>query len=134
MGNKVSIIIFSGTTDKLMAAGVLSQAYAAMGSDLEIFVTFWGLLNFTKGEKKMMMPKDFEQMGPMFAQSMKAHNVASWYDMLKEAKEFGAKIYACSMTCDLLGISREQLDPIIDDVVGAASFVANSEGAQVLFI
>jgi peroxiredoxin family protein len=134
MTNKVSIIIFSGTTDKLMAAGVLSQAAAALGNDVEVFVTFWGLLSFTKGEKKMMLPKEFEHMGPMFMQSIKEHNVPSWYDMLKEAKELGAKIYACSMTCDLFGIGKDQLDEIIDDVVGAATFITESEGAQVLFI
>ena len=59
MGNKLSIIVFSGTTDKILSAGVLSQAAAAMGSEVNIFVTFWGLLSFTKGEKKMIMPKEF---------------------------------------------------------------------------
>jgi peroxiredoxin family protein len=134
MANKFSIIIFSGTTDKLMAAGVLSQAATALGDEVKVFVTFWGLQSFTKGEKKMLLPKEFEHMGPMFMQSMKAHNVPSWYDMLKEAKELGAKVYACSMTCDLFGITREYLDPIVDDIVGAATFITESEGGQVLFI
>jgi peroxiredoxin family protein len=134
MANKLSIIVFSGTTDKLMAAGVLAQAAAALGTDVEVYATFWGLLSFTKGEKKMTIPKDFEQMGPMFAKAVKEHNVPSWYDMLKEAKEFGAKVYACSMTCDLFGIGKDQLDPIVDDIVGAGKFITESEGAQILFI
>ncbi len=134
MANKLSIILFSGTTDKLMAAGVLSQAAAALGNDVKIFATFWGVLSLTKGEKKMLLPKEFEHMKPKLMESMKAHNVPSWYDMIKEAKALGAKVYACSLICDLFGIGKDQLDPIVDDIIGAAAFITESEGAQLLFI
>lgn len=134
MTNKLSIIIFSGTVDKLLSAGVLTQAGAAMGNEVNVFVTFWGLLSFTKGEKKMIMPKEFENMGPALMEGMKREHVKSWYEMLKEAKEMGAKIYACSMACGVMNIKREDLDPIVDDMVGAAKFLAESEGGQVLFI
>jgi peroxiredoxin family protein len=134
MGNKLSIIVFSGTTDKILSAGVLSQAAAAMGSEVNIFVTFWGLLSFTKGEKKMIMPKEFEHMGQAMMEGMAREHVASWYSMIKEAKEFGAKVYACSMACGVMGIKREDLDPIVDDMVGAATFLQQAEGGQTLFI
>ena len=132
--SKLSIVIFSGTGDKLLSAGVLSQAAAAMGTEVEVFVTFWGLLSFTKGEKKMIMPKEFEAMGPALMEGMKREHVKSWYEMLKEAKEFGAKIYACSMAAGVMNIKREDLDPIVDDMVGAAKFLADAEGGQMLFI
>lgn len=134
MENKLSIILFSGTTDKVLAAGVLSQAAAAMGDEVNVFVTFWGLLNFTKGEKKMMLPKEFEQMGPALMEGLKRENVKSWYDMMKEAKDLGAKIYACSMACGVMNIKKEELDPIVDDMVGAATFLQQAEGGQTLFI
>ncbi|MEM0130040.1 MAG: DsrE/DsrF/DrsH-like family protein [Thermoplasmatales archaeon] len=134
MEEKVSIILFSGTTDRIIAASVIAQAAAVLGQDVKIFATFWGLLNFVKGEKKMMLPKEFESMGPMLLEGMKRDGVKSWYEMLKEAKEFGAKIYACSMTASIMGIKKEDLDPIIDGVVGAATFVQESSGGNTLFI
>ncbi|MEM0167039.1 MAG: DsrE/DsrF/DrsH-like family protein [Thermoplasmatales archaeon] len=134
MGEKLSIILFSGTIDKLISAGVLSQAAAAMGSEVNIFVTFWGLLSFTKGEKKTILPKEFENMGPALMQGMAKEHVKSWYEMMKEAKEFGAKVYACSMACGVMNIKKEDLDPIVDDMVGAATFLQKEEVGQILFI
>ena len=132
--SKLSIVVFSGTTDKLLSVGVLSQAAAAMGTEVRLFVTFWGLLGFTKGEKKMILPKEFESMGPALMEGIKREKVSSWYDMVKEAKEFGAKVYACSMACGVMNIKREDLDPIVDDMVGAATFLQEAEGGQMLFI
>ncbi|HIE37004.1 TPA: peroxiredoxin, partial [Candidatus Geothermarchaeota archaeon] len=45
---KLSIIMFSGTADKLMPVGVLASAAAGLGYDVEIFATFWGLLALKK--------------------------------------------------------------------------------------
>jgi peroxiredoxin family protein len=134
MSNKLSIILFSGTTDKIISAGVLSQAAAAMGSEVKIFVTFWGLLSFTKGPKKMILPKEFENMGAALQEGMQRENVKSWYEMIKEAKEFGAKVYACSMACGVMNIKKQDLDPIVDDMVGAATFLQEAEDGQILFI
>ena len=131
---KLSIVVFSGTTDKLMSVGVLSQAAAALGSEVKLFVTFWGLLSFTKAEKPNIFPKEFESMAPALAKSMKEHNTPSWYDMITEAKSMGAKVYACSLASELMGIKKEDMDPIVDDVVGAATFLAEAEGGQMLFI
>ncbi len=131
---KFGMIVFSGTTDKLMSVGILSQAAASLGEDVEIFVTFWGLLNFVKGDKKLLLPKEFESFGPQLLKSMQEHNVKSWYEMIKGAKEMGAKVYACSLACDLFGFKKEDLDPIVDDIVGAATFISNTENGRVLFI
>ena len=45
MADKMSIILFSGTVDKLMPVGILASGGVAMGMDVEIFATFWGLLS-----------------------------------------------------------------------------------------
>lgn len=131
---KFGIIVFSGTTDKLTSVGVLAQAAASLGEDVEIFVTFWGLLNFLKGEKKFLLPKEFESFGPQLMKGMKEHNVKSWYDMIKDAKEMGAKVYACSLACDVFGLKKEDLDPIVDNIVGAATFISDTENGRVIFI
>jgi len=131
---KLGIILFSGTTDKLLSAGILAQSAAVMDNEVKVFVTFWAAPSFTKGEKKMSFPSDVQSMVPFLTQRMKDIKMASWYDMLKEAKSMGAKIYLCSLVAELMNIKMEDLDPIVDDVVGAGTFIQETEGWQVLFI
>ena len=40
---KKTIILFSGDFDKVMAALIIANGAAAMGDDVTIFCTFWGL-------------------------------------------------------------------------------------------
>jgi peroxiredoxin family protein len=54
--------------------------------------------------------------------------------MLKSAKELGAKVYACSMMSSAMGLQRADFNDLVDDIVGAATFLQDSEGGQVLFI
>ena len=55
--------------------------------------------------------------------------------MLKEAKENGdVKVYLCSLMAEIMGVKREDADPIVDDIVGATTFFGETEGYQVLFI
>ncbi len=132
---KFSIIMFGGTADKFIPLGVITDAAAAMGYNVSIFVTGFALMGFTKEKHDIPFPKEFESMAPMLAQGMKATNTKSWYEMLSEAKETGnVKIYACSLMASMFNLKKEDFDPIIDDIVGAASFLQMSEGGQVIFI
>jgi peroxiredoxin family protein len=135
---KISIILFSGTVDKLIPVGVLSQTAASMNIPVRIFVTGWALNAFVKGgfERTTRIDKNFEDMASLLMEGLRRMNAPSWYDMIKQAKEVGdVKIYACSMMAMALGItSKDQFDPIIDDIVGAASFLQEASDGQVIFI
>ena len=52
MKERMSLIVFSGTVDKLMAASILATGGAAMGLEVELFLTTWGLAAFRKGDYK----------------------------------------------------------------------------------
>jgi Uncharacterized conserved protein len=47
MLSRLSIILYSGTDDKLIPVGVIAQGAAALGMDVQIFVTGWALTKFT---------------------------------------------------------------------------------------
>jgi len=135
---KISIIVFSGTVDKLMPVGVLSSAAAALGYEVEIFATFWGLMAFRKdmAEKNMKISKEFEEMAEMMFKIMKEKNMPSWVDMLRQAKEIGnVKVYACAQTFDMFGMKKEDLLDIVDEVVGAGEYLERAKEADItLFI
>jgi peroxiredoxin family protein len=138
MAERMSIIVFSGTVDKLMAASILGTGGAAMGMEVEIFLTTWGLEAFRKDGYKtnMKVSKDFEEYAPVMMEQMMAKKVPSWMDNFKNAKEIGdVKIYACSMTMELFGMKLEDLEPIVEDVTGVATFVERAkEGKITLFV
>ena len=138
MAEKLSIIVFSGTMDKLYPAAILASGAAALGMDVEMFLTFWGLNAFRKDMVKTntKLSKDFEEMGPTVMQVFKEKNVPHWYDILKQAREAGnVKVYACAMTYDLFGMKKEDLVDIVDGVVGAGEFLNRAkESAITLFI
>jgi peroxiredoxin family protein len=138
MENRMSLIVFSGTVDKLMAASILATGAAAMGMEVEVFLTTWGIEAFRKGNyaTNARISKDFEDYASVMMEQMMKKQVPSWMDNFKGAKEIGnVKVYACSMTMELFDIKREDLESIVDDVTGVATFVERaSEGRVTLFI
>ena len=135
---KIAIIAFSGTVDKLLPVGVLSGAAAAIGYEVEIFATFWGLMAFRKdmAEKNTRFSKEFEDMAETMMKIMKEKNVPSWVELLRQAKQLGnVKIYACAQTFDMFGMKKEDLLDIVDEVVGAGEYLERAKDADItLFI
>lgn len=138
MQDRMSLIVFSGTVDKLMAASILATGAAAMEMEVDIFLTTWGLEAFRKGHylKNTKVSKDFEEYAPIMMEQMMQKKVPSWVENLQGAREIGnVHIYACSMTMELFGMKLEDLEPIVDDVTGVATFVERAkEGRITLFI
>jgi peroxiredoxin family protein len=156
--SKKTIIVFSGDFDKVFAAFVIANGAAAMGDDVTMFFTFWGL-NALRRPKKVkvegktslqkafaaMMPRgadrlklshmNFAGAGPrMFKQAMKQKNVMSLDELIESAREQDIKFVACTMSMDVMGITPEEL---IDGVecVGVASYLGEADEANVnLFV
>lgn len=132
-----SIVLFSGTLDKIMAAVILASGGAAMGKDVTVFLTFWGLMAFRKDAWKTetRFSKDFEDYAASAAEAMQAKRVPHWMDTLKDAMELGnVKVVACGMTMDLFGLTLADLEPVVTDIAGVAGFVSEAEGGNALFI
>ncbi len=137
-GKGLNFIMFSGTADKFLPLGILTQSAANMDIPVSIFVTGWAIEGFRKNGQKNVnrMPKEFEDKVPALMEGMKELNAPSWYEMIKQAKEDGdVKVYICSMMAGAFKIdTKNDLDPIVDDVIGAAAFLQMSEDREVIFI
>jgi len=137
--NKLAIIAWSGTVDKLYPVAILSSAAAAGGWEVEVFFTFWGL-NAIRKDMLNAPPKisaDFAEYGPAVAQTIRQMNFPPWFELLRQAKVMGnVKVYACSTTMEMFGIKEKTaLADFVDDVVGAATFLERAKDAAVtLFI
>jgi peroxiredoxin family protein len=136
--DRMAIILFSGTVDKLMAASVLTTGAVAMGMEVELFLTNWGLQAFLKDAHttNQKISSEFAEFAPVMLAAMREHQAPSWMDTLTQAKELGdVKIYACGMTMELFGIRKEQLEDIVDEVTGVAGFINDAQESRItLFI
>ncbi len=155
---KKTMVVFSGEMDKVLAAFVIANAAAAMGDDVTMFFTFWGLNALRRPEKVkvsgkstleklfgLMMPRgparlqlsrmNFAGAGSwMMKRAMAAHKVATVEEMIVIAKEQGVRLVACTMTMDVMGLRREELVDGVE-LAGAAGYLADADEANVnLFI
>lgn len=136
--DRMAIIVFSGTADKMLAVATLASGGVAMGLGVDLFLTTWGLQAFRKGASTTLtkISKDFEEFGPAMFEAMKAKQVPSWLDTIGQAKELGeVHVFACSQTMALLDIELEDLEDIIEDTLGVAGFIDRARDAKItLFI
>ncbi len=137
---KMSIILYSGTVDKLTAAAILAAGGAAMDMQVNVFLTFWALLAMKKGAwqdtAQLKVSAEFAEYAPMMMEAVKDGKVKPWIEVLREAKEIGdVNVYACGMTMDLFGLKLEDLEDVVSGVQGVTGFMADAkESAVSLFI
>ncbi len=136
--NRLAIVLFSGTIDKLMSASIMATGAAAMGMDVEIFLTNWGALAFRKDDFKTnkRVSADFADYQSTLLEQMAAKHVTSWMENLEGAKEIGnVHIAACSHTMTLFDLQLADLEPIVDEVTGVAAFIEGArDSAMTLYI
>ena len=154
--NKLSMVVFSGDMDKVMAAFIIATGAAASGMDVTMFFTFWGLKAIQNGKLTgqglfgrmlgLMNRGGMSTIGPsrfnfggmgrwMMKTMMKQKNVASLPELLETAQELGVKMMPCQMSMDVLEIGTDKLIPATTAPVGVATFIEEAAGSKVtLFI
>jgi peroxiredoxin family protein len=157
--NKLSMIVFSGDLDRVLAAFVIATGAVAMGMEVVMFFTFWGTPVLRDKEKragnKDLMGKMFGAMLPkgactvklskmymagmgtaMMKSLMKKKNVASLDQMIEMAGDLGVQIYVCEMSMDLMGFKREEMISYPHmDFCGVAKFLEEAMTSKIqLFI
>ncbi len=157
--DKLSMVVFSGDLDKLLAAFIIATGAMAMYEEVVMFFTFWATAalrdpNKTpKGKDFMskmfgsMLPKGADKvvlskmnMGGMGTNMLKGlmqkKNVMSLDKLIKQAGDSGVKIYVCQMSMDLMGFSQEELIDYPDmKPAGVAKFLQEAGSSKAsLFI
>lgn len=152
-----TMIVFDGDLDKAIASFIIANGALAMGNKVNMFFTFWGL-NILRKPEKVAVKKDF--MGKMFGfmmpkgskklklskmnfsgagssmmkKVMEKKGVDSLETLIKQAIENGAKLVACQMSMDVMGITKEELIDGVE-VGGVATMLADNDRSNMnLFI
>jgi peroxiredoxin family protein len=133
MGDSISLVLFSGTDDKLNAAAVLAAGAAAMGRKVHVFVQYWALDAF-RADRILKDHGVSPEAGPEGAAAFQRHGGQHWSEILGQAKDIGdVEIQACSLSMDMFGLEVADLDPLVDGQEGVAAFFLHA-GGPVTFI
>jgi peroxiredoxin family protein len=147
------LVVTKNTIDSVYPPMILATTAAASGMSVDIYFTFWGLellnrktQNNTKlaavGNPSLPMPNIVGMLPGMTAMAtkmMKTKIKKYWPtipEMMKQAKEMGVRFHACSPTMGLMEMKEQDLIPLVDDIVGASTFLdwATSPGTVTIFV
>jgi len=151
-----AIVASKGTLDMAYPPLILANAAAAIGMDVAVFFTFYGLnivhKDFARklkvdpvGNPAMPMPVALPDVvtampgmvgvaSRMMRSRFARHNVATIGDLLDSARDVGVRLIACQMTVDVFGYAQGDF---VDGVEfgGAAAFMAEARSSHLtLFI
>jgi peroxiredoxin family protein len=137
MDPSLSLVLFSGTDDKLQSAAVLAAGAAAIGKPVHIFLQYWALDAF-RAERVNRDHGLAPEAGPAGHAAVDAMTEAGqqhWSKTFRDAKEIGdVDIQACSLSMDLLELKAGDLDALVDGVEGVATFWMAAGDGPVVFI
>lgn len=133
----LSIVLFSGTDDRLGAAAVLIAGAAAMGRKVNVLLQYWALAGFRRGRIHSphgISPEAGSAGEEVFRLFKIRGGYQHWSETLRQAKEIGeVGIHACAQSMDMFALGMEDLDPLVDGVEGVAAFMGDATG-PVVFI
>jgi peroxiredoxin family protein len=151
--NKMVIICSKGSLDMAFPPLMLATTGAAMGMEVHLYFTFWGMNIISKktidslkispvGNPGIPMPNILgmlpgmtSMLTSMMQKKMEKIKMPSIREMIKTAHDSGVKFHACSPTIEMMGLKREDLIPEVDDIIGAATYLElASEDAITLFV
>lgn len=147
-----TLLVLHNDREALLAALLVAVGAAAQGMNVMMFFTFWGL-NLLRGENpdvprekvswaqrmfKWMMPKgpakqklgklDMAGMGrSMLGSIMRQYKLMDIPELMATAEEQGVRFVACTMSMQVMGITKHDLAPRSNlDFGGVAAFVESA--------
>jgi peroxiredoxin family protein len=137
--NKATLIVHSGDLDKMYSALIIGNGALAMGMDVSMYFTFWGLMRLKKGEleKGALSRMNFLGLGKwMVRRKMKQARVRSLEGLMQDFIELGGKIFACDMTMEIMGIKKEDLrQDLISEYCAVGTYIKEARESEItLFI
>ena len=154
----VTLVVLSGDMDRVMAAFIIATGAAAMGMQVTMFFTFWGLNAIrregVRGSAKDWLRRMFGYLNRggadylplsrfhfwglgtrMMKLVMKQNRMPGIAELREMALDLGVHFIACTTTLGLMGITKETLIDGIDQFAGVSTYLAEAKEAQVnLFI
>lgn len=154
---KLTLVVMSGDMDRLFGAFIIATGAAAMGFDVVMFFTFWGLRALKRADAKhgksffgkmlgmgLFEGGGIEKANPskysfggmgrwMFGKMMGSHNVSTLVELRDLAVMLNVRMYGCQMSMDVMEIPQDLFVEGVKEPVGVGFMLAEAETSQVQF-
>jgi peroxiredoxin family protein len=99
-----------------------------MGRRVNLFLQYWGLDAF-RAERILADHGVSPEAGLEGEAAMRAQGKTHWSELFRQARDLGeVHVYACSDSMEMLHLTTDDLDPMVDGVWGVASFFMEADG------
>lgn len=124
--SKISIMIVSGSHERLQMAAMVASVGAVSGSEVSVFLSMNALQYFIKGNDAGAPAEG------TFGETMAKKNVPPFKTLFENAVSLGdAKIFPCSMAMDVLEAQAGDLEPYLSEPLGLTKFLSDASDSQV---
>jgi peroxiredoxin family protein len=127
----LAILLTSGTLDKIVSACYLAASGVAMGRSVKLFLSWESLLRLSEGSLGEAPLPETSILEPTAVRAAMSGQPGP-DQLLSDLRVAGLKIYACTATMNMLGLSEKELASKVDDFSGATAFLALAEDSQVV--
>jgi peroxiredoxin family protein len=123
---KISVVVVSGTRERLQMAAMAASVAAVSGIEVTIFLSMNAVPYFIKGAA------DDAPSEGRYGDLLVTKKAPGFKTLFRQAVELGdAKILPCSMALDIAGIETDTLEPFVGEPTGLAAFLSAAADAQV---
>ena len=117
---KLVLVCDSGATDKLQTLALVASG--AVTNDIEVYIFFMHESVYALKKDVTYEPdvtSVFPEVAEKLNQARKEGKLVHWKELLEDLKELGAvKIAVCVQITEILGLKKDDLLPLVDDIVG----------------
>ncbi len=156
---KICFVCSKGNLDMAYPALIMANGALNEGVEVDIFFTFWGMDMINKGTMNklqfsmlgntaMHMPGSTKHLPQglgglpgmtafathMLKKQIAEQDVPEVPEFLQMLHDMGARLWACKMSVDMMGLEKEDLADSVEDIINVSEFIELSAGSQVIFV
>ncbi len=127
--------LYTGSLDKLTAAGVILSGAVADDMDVDVYVLMMGARAFKKGvgsDREQLEMAEYPALKKDFMCSLDKLSVKPWTEFFKEAKSLSnVKIHICGLAGKIWGgVKKDDFIDLADDIVGINEYITSAQEAD----
>ena len=148
---KVSIIVSKGSLEGIYPALIMANGARAEGIEANLFFTFFGLDAVSRKRHEHIKVSSVGNPGLHLAnlvgglpgmpgllttvmeRKMEKLDIPPIPEFIEMIAETGAGLYGCQASCDLFGLTKDDLIDQVQGIITVGEFYALAAGGQIIF-
>jgi peroxiredoxin family protein len=148
---RVSIVISKGSLEGVYPGLIMANGARAEGIDANLFFTFFGLDAISKRRYRHLkvatvgnpglhlpsllgsLPGVSAVLTSYFTRKMNKLDIPPIPEFLEMISDTGAGLYGCKASCDLFGLTEDDLLDQVKDIITVGEFYVISAGGEIIF-